>query len=174
MCKVKAALQAVELDGKPKAHTHALQCGTMWKTVRQACEAALPSSRPSSPPHCRGARHDPSLQHALSSQPLLSQDLLMCSTPEDSGSCQGLPGEGSREHRPPLPVASPSSVPQGKDCTVPINTCIQSPCLHGGTCHLSESHKDGFRYKHTQGLPSPHRTLRSDLPGEQGKQSWCP
>lgn len=27
---------------------------------------------------------------------------------------------------------------------MPINTCIQNPCQHGGTCHLSESHKDGF------------------------------
>ena len=35
--------------------------------------------------------------------------------------------------------------PQGRDCTVPINTCIQNPCLHGGTCHLSETHKGGFR-----------------------------
>lgn len=35
--------------------------------------------------------------------------------------------------------------PQGRDCTVPVNTCIQNPCLHGGTCHLSDTHKGGFR-----------------------------
>ncbi|XP_010170190.1 slit homolog 3 protein-like, partial [Antrostomus carolinensis] len=32
----------------------------------------------------------------------------------------------------------------GRDCSVPINSCIQNPCQNGGTCHLAEANKDGF------------------------------
>ncbi|XP_055963938.1 slit homolog 3 protein [Sorex fumeus] len=33
---------------------------------------------------------------------------------------------------------------KGRDCSVPINTCIQNPCQHGATCLLSDTHKEGF------------------------------
>ncbi|XDB61699.1 hypothetical protein AB1E18_015057 [Capra hircus] len=63
-------------------------------------------------------------------------DPCLSSPCKNNGSCSQDPVE---RHR----CACPHGY-QGRDCTVPINTCIQNPCLHGGTCHLSETHKGGF------------------------------
>lgn len=48
---------------------------------------------------------------------------------------------------------------------MPINTCIQNPCQHGGTCHLSESQKDGFRYQLALGPSLPRSSW-------QPREAW--